>query len=255
VDDASVIRRQFQDIFNELNIKCDVASDGLEACRMIEEHGEYDIYFIDWIMPGMDGVELTKQIKSRNNSKPSVAIMITAMNWEQIKEEAVSAGVDKHLLKPLFTSTIIDCVNECFGNSHAHIEEAEYITGEFAGKRLLLAEDVEINREILIALLEDTGIIIDCAENGQEALEMVESSAGKYDIVFMDVQMPIMDGYAATRAIRALPSMQDVRLPIIAMTANVFKSDIEESFAAGMDEHLRKPIDFDRVLKVLRRYL
>jgi signal transduction histidine kinase/ActR/RegA family two-component response regulator len=132
---------------------------------------------------------------------------------------------------------------------------AEYIDGEFEGKRLLLAEDVEINREILISLLEDTGIMIDCAENGQEALEMVESSPGKYDIVFMDVQMPKMDGYEATRAIRALPIMQDVKLPIIAMTANVFKSDIEDSIAAGMDEHLRKPIDFDRVLKVLRKYL
>ena len=133
--------------------------------------------------------------------------------------------------------------------------DPQYIQGEFAGKRLLLAEDVEINREILTALLEDTGIAIECAENGLEALEMVKASDGKYDIVFMDVQMPKMDGYEATRAIRALPAMQSSKLPIIAMTANVFKSDIEDSIAAGMDEHLRKPIDLDRVLKVLRKYL
>ena len=252
-DDMPEIREQFQNIFNELNIICDVASDGLEACRIIEERGGYDIYFIDWAMPHMDGIELTRQIKSRSNGRPSVAVMITAADWEQIKDEATLAGVDKHLLKPLFTSAIIDCINECFDKTR--IQNAEYIDGEFEGKRLLLAEDVEINREILISLLEGTGIDIDCAENGQEALEMVESSAGRYDIVFMDVQMPKMDGYEATRAIRALPAMRDVRLPIIAMTANVFKSDIEESFAAGMDEHLRKPIDFERVLQVLRKYL
>ena len=255
VDDMPETREQFQNIFSQLNIKCDAASDGLEACRMIEERGGYDVYFIDWLMPNMDGIELTRQIKSRNNGRPSVVIMITAMDWEQIKDEATRAGVDKHLLKPLFTSTIIDCINECFGKDQVPAGDAEYIIGEFKGKRLLLAEDVEINREILISLLEDTGIIIDCAENGREALEMIETSAGKYDIVFMDVQMPIMDGYEATRAIRALPAMQGVKLPIIAMTANVFKSDIEESFAAGMDEHLRKPIDFERVLKVLRKYL
>jgi len=206
-------------------------------------------------MPRMDGIELTKQIKSYNSGKHSVVIMITATDWEQIKNEAVLAGVDKHLLKPLFTSAIIDCINECFGKVPAQPEDSDCINGEFEGKRMLLAEDVEINREILITLLKDTGLAIDCAENGQEALEMVKSSVGKYDIVFMDVQMPKMDGYEATRAIRALPDTQGAKLPIIAMTANVFKSDIEDSLAAGMNEHLRKPIDFDRVLKVLRKYL
>jgi len=256
VDDTLEIRGQFKDIFNELNIKCDVAADGHDACRIIDQNGGYDIYFIDWHMSGMNGIELTRHIKFHEaGNKPSVVIMITALDWEQIRNEAAGAGVHRHLLKPLFTSAIIDCINECFGIAQIDDENAEYIAGEFAGKRLLLAEDMEINREILIALLADTGIDIDCAENGQEALEMIESSVSKYDIVFMDVQMPKMDGYEATRAIRALPAMQSVKLPIIAMTANAFKSDIEDSLAAGMDEHLRKPIDFDKVLKVLRKYL
>ena len=126
---------------------------------------------------------------------------------------------------------------------------------EFEGKTLLIAEDIEINREILISILDGTGLLIECAENGLEALEMVKASPGKYDMVFMDAQMPKMDGYEATRAIRALPEMKGVRLPIVAMTANVFKSDIANSLAAGMDEHIGKPLDVDKVFTVLRMYL
>jgi signal transduction histidine kinase/CheY-like chemotaxis protein len=125
----------------------------------------------------------------------------------------------------------------------------------FEGKRLLLAEDMEINREILIALLQDTGLIIDCAKNGREALEMIKAAPEKYHIVFMDMQMPVMDGLESTRCIRALPGHRREHLPIIAMTANVFKSDIEHCLEAGMDGHLGKPIDLDNVLEKLRQFL
>ncbi|MCL2099480.1 MAG: ATP-binding protein [Oscillospiraceae bacterium] len=135
------------------------------------------------------------------------------------------------------------------------IKEIKYEDNRFEGKKILLAEDIEINREIFISLLEDTGIKIDCAENGQEALDMVRADPGGYDIVIMDVQMPKMDGYQATRAIRALPALQGVKLPIVAMTANVFKSDIEECFTAGMDDYLGKPINVEKVFEVLRKYL
>jgi len=127
--------------------------------------------------------------------------------------------------------------------------------GEFAGRKMLVAEDIEINREILLALLEDTGLEIDCAVNGYEALTMVEAEPDKYDIVFMDMQMPVMDGQEASRRIRALPESRRGRLPIIAMTANVFQSDVEECLAAGMDDHIGKPIDIDRVIEKLRQYL
>ena len=123
------------------------------------------------------------------------------------------------------------------------------------GKKLLVAEDIEINREILLTLLGDTGLIIECAENGKEALDMIQAEPGKYDIVFMDVQMPKMDGFEATRRIRALPELQNARLPIIAMTAHVFKSDVEECLAAGMDDHLGKPLDIIQVYGVLHKYL
>jgi signal transduction histidine kinase len=134
-------------------------------------------------------------------------------------------------------------------------DKTEYAHVGFEGKRLLLAEDVEINREILILLLEDTGIIIDCVENGLEALNMVAENPGKYDIVFMDVQMPQMDGREATRRIRALSTPESAGLPIIAMTANVFKEDVEACLAAGMDGHIGKPIDIEKVMEVLYKYL
>ena len=136
-------------------------------------------------------------------------------------------------------------------------ERVEIAENEFAGKKLLIAEDIEINREILIALLEDTGIIIDCAENGQEAYNMVAESPEKYDIIFMDMQMPKMDGLEATKHIRALPLHSDrsEELIIIAMTANVFKDGIEACYASGMDDHIGKPLNIDAVIEKLRKYL
>ena len=255
VDDMKEIRSQFQELFNHLDIICDVASDGFEAFRFIKERGDYDIYFVDWQMPEMDGIELTRRIKSHSEGRQPVVIMITALDWDNIRDEAIRAGVDKHLLKPLFSSAIIDCVNECLGvdDIDADIKNTTVLEG-FEGKKLLLAEDIEINREIFIALLDGTGIIIDCAENGQEALDMVEAAPDKYDIVFMDMQMPKMDGLEATRRIRALNVMQGYRLPIVAMTANVFKDDIENCLAAGMDNHLGKPLDIDKIYDMLRKY-
>ena len=142
--------------------------------------------------------------------------------------------------------------------NESSMKSAEEHTAEscnFAGKRLLIAEDVEINREILISLLEETELIIDCAKNGKEALDMVCAAPDKYDIIFMDVQMPKMDGLEATRKIRDLPALQGVKLPIIAMTANVFQQDIDECIEAGMDGHIGKPIDIEKVFDILRKYL
>ncbi|MCL2689542.1 MAG: ATP-binding protein [Chitinispirillia bacterium] len=138
---------------------------------------------------------------------------------------------------------------------HDQNDETVPRANEFANKRLLIVEDLEINREIIIALLEDSGLIIDCAENGKMALEMIESDPDKYDVIFMDVQMPQMDGYEATKLIRNLPSLQNRKIPIIAMTANVFKEDIEACLKSGMDDHLGKPLDIDDMFVKLRKYL
>ncbi|MCL2212133.1 MAG: response regulator, partial [Treponema sp.] len=126
---------------------------------------------------------------------------------------------------------------------------------DFTGKNLLLAEDVEVNREIIISLLEGTGISIDCAENGKEAYDLVKANLDKYDCVFMDIQMPLIDGYKATRLIRAIPELKNRKLPVIAMTANVFKEDIEACIEAGMDDHLGKPLDVNEMFEKLGKYL
>lgn len=254
VDDDSAIREFFSDTFERIGVVCDTAADANEALAVIAERGEYDMYFIDWRMPGMDGIGLTETIKRGDTSKPHIVVMISAVDWSEIKDAATRAGVDRYLLKPLLTSAIIDCVNECLGVNHGSETEGD-VTGKFAGKKMLLAEDIEINREIVLSLLEETGLVIDCAENGAEAFETVEKSPGKYDIVFMDVQMPKMDGLEATRRIRGLKGDYFGKLPIIAMTANVFKDDIEKCLAAGMDGHIGKPLDIDAVNEKLRKYL
>ncbi|MDR2590911.1 MAG: response regulator [Oscillospiraceae bacterium] len=149
--------------------------------------------------------------------------------------------------------------NHEIANEHhdttTHTENIGHKSNKFADFNLLIVEDIEINREILIALLEDTGLIIDIATNGEEALNMIKTSPDKYDIIFMDVQMPVMDGLEATRRIRALPDRDRGRLPIIAMTANVFRDDIEDCYNAGMDDHLGKPLEIERIFEVLHNYL
>jgi len=150
---------------------------------------------------------------------------------------------------------ISDNINENINVTVAISDDLTHMDGSLTGMRMLLADDIEINREILMSLLENTGLLIDCVENGKEALSLVTSAPDKYDIIFMDIQMPVMDGLEATRRIRALPECRHDRLPIIAMTANVFKEDIDECIEAGMDSHLSKPLDIEKVFEVLYKYL
>jgi signal transduction histidine kinase/CheY-like chemotaxis protein len=256
VDDAPEIREYFADIARGFGILCDVASGGEEACALIDRNGSYDIYFIDWKMPGMDGIELSRRIKDRDGNK-SVVIMISSTEWSVIEKDAGSAGISKFLPKPLFPSMIADSINECLGVTPAR-EGQEAEMDDFSGHRILLAEDVEINREILLALLEPSKLVIDCAENGAEAFRFFSENPGSYDMIFMDVQMPEMDGYEATRRIRAFEEERRQRappVPIIAMTANVFREDIEKCLAAGMNGHVGKPLDLNEVLGRLREYL
>jgi CheY-like chemotaxis protein len=256
VDDDKDILDYFIEISHEFKVYCDTAISGEEALRLLEKNGGYHIYFVDWKMPGMDGIQLASQIKAHHVSAKSVVIMITAAEWTVVETEARQAGVDKFLSKPLFPSHIADIINEALGINQKQIEEAQQnIDGIFAGRRILLAEDVEINREIVKTLLEPTHIEIDCAENGREAVRMFSEEPYRYDMIFMDVQMPEMDGYEATRRIRALNVPQAQTIRIIAMTANVFREDIEMCLEAGMDNHVGKPIDFEDVINKLRQYM
>jgi PAS domain S-box-containing protein len=264
VDDSPEVLEYFRDFADSLEISCFTASGGEEALALIErinreaaqEEG-VTIVFADWRMPGMNGIELTQKIKEHFGAD-IVVIMISAAEWETIEDDARKAGVDGFLPKPLFPSQIVDCINSHLQNISAPAE-ADTSQDEhrdiFSGCTILLAEDVEINREIVITLLEDTGAVIECAENGIEAVRMFEAAPEKYQAVLMDIHMPEMDGYEATRRIRTLPGEAARQVPIIAMTANVFREDIEKCLAAGMNDHLSKPIEIEEVLKKLKRYL
>jgi len=255
-DDDQYVLDYFMEISKEFEVHCDTAISGEDALKLVEEKGLYHIYFIDWKMPGMDGIQLTSELKNRHESAKSVVIMITSAEWSIVEKEARSAGVDKFLSKPLFPSCIANAINEALGIDRQKVKEMKKeIDGMFAGKKILLVEDVEINRDIVMTLLEPTGIKIECAENGQEALDLFSKNPEKYDMVFMDVQMPIMDGYDATRKIRALNNEHAKNVRIIAMTANVFREDIERCLEAGMDNHIGKPLDFNEVIEKLTIYL
>ncbi|MDR3364188.1 MAG: response regulator [Clostridiales Family XIII bacterium] len=256
VDDAEDVRAYFKDIAGRLGFNCDVADGGGAALGMIRENGAYDLYFIDWKMPEMNGLELARRIRE-DCKEDSVITMISSSEWASIEKEANGIGVSKFLAKPLFASSVADLINECLGRAGimAPSEMQEGEADDFSGFRVLLAEDVEINREIVLALLEPTRIAIDCAENGAEAAALFRSAPALYDLILMDVQMPEMDGYEATRTIRAIGAAEAKTIPIIAMTANVFKEDVEKCLAAGMNEHIGKPLNFEEVLGVLRRHL
>jgi CheY-like chemotaxis protein len=255
VDDAAEIREYFREIMQRFDIYCDTAASGEEALARVAQNGAYDVYFIDWRMPNMNGIELTRRLKEFGGHP--VVTMISATEWDEIEGEAKAAGVDRFLPKPLFPSAIADCLNEYIGVSNALAAEGvrQDEAASFAGYRILLAEDVEINREIVLALLEPTGIGIDCAENGAAALALFERQPERYDMIFMDVQMPEMDGYEATSRIRALDLPRAKEIAIVAMTANVFREDVEKCLAAGMNGHIGKPLDLDEVLFCLRKYL
>ena len=255
VDDSKDTRSYFVEIMQRFGSQCDVAASGEEACELIEKHGPYNLYFIDWQMPGMDGIELAKHISTGEGNK-SVVIMISASDWNEIEDVVKEAGISKFLPKPLFPSSIADCINECLGLNNAISDHNEInYKGIFKGRRIILAEDVEVNREIVLSLLESTEISVDVAENGLVAVELFLKNPDNYDMIFMDVQMPEMDGYEATRHIRALKHPRAKNIPIVAMTANVFREDIEKCLNCGMTDHLGKPINYDKMISTLCGYL
>ena len=254
VDDSHEVLEYFVDMMKKLHIDCDVADSAAKACALIDKKGQYDVYFVDWYMPGMGGIELTEKIKQRGDSSQSVVVMISAQEWNIIESEARDAGVNSFLQKPIFPSTVIDCLNRYVKVSGGVDKKQVMLENIFKGKHILLAEDVKINREIVKAQLAATKIEIDCAVNGKEAVTMFLDSPDKYEMIFMDMQMPEMDGLEATRTIRALDIPAAKTIPIVAMTANVFREDIENCLEAGMNDHIGKPIDLMVVVAKIRQH-
>jgi signal transduction histidine kinase/DNA-binding response OmpR family regulator len=257
VDDSVDLREYFLSMARKIGFHCDTAADGLAATKLIKEGRHYDIYFVDWRMPGFSGTELTRNIRKIAGDQ-AIVIMISAVEWAKIEEEAKAAGVNGFIPKPLFPSLIVDCLNQYLSPPDADNHKKETEKPEdlhMEGKRILLAEDVEINREIVISILEPYGLKVGCAENGVEVVKEFKAHPYNYDIIFMDIHMPEMDGYEATRQIRAMDIARAKEIPIIAMTANVFAEDVEKCIAAGMNGHVGKPLDMEQVIATLKKYI
>ncbi|MCL2565047.1 MAG: response regulator [Defluviitaleaceae bacterium] len=248
-DSDPVVLAFFKEIVELHGASCDTAVCCEDALRLREQNDAYDIYFVDHKILCINGLELAKVLKEKDPDKTHV-VMLSKANRYEIEERRIAGRRDKALLKPISPSDVVDLINALSVADRQKIENIQdNDIMQFEGCRILLAEDVEINREIVLTLLAP--ITIDCAENGAEAVRMFAKAPDLYDMIFMDLQMPEMDGYEATRRIRGI----DKNIPIIAMTANVFREDVEKCLEAGMNGHVGKPFDFDEVVKTLHRYL
>ena len=215
-----------------------------------EQNDPFHVYIIDWLMPDMNGVEVVRRIRMEIGAQVPI-IILTAYDWSDIEQEARDAGVTAFCAKPLFLSELYDVLQNASQFQNATIVPT-FDTEEFLGKRILVVEDVELNREIAETILSDAGIQVVTAENGKQAVDyMKQVEHGFIDLILMDVMMPVMDGYEATRQIRKY----NKEVPIIAMTANAFEEDVKEALAAGMNDHLAKPIRIEILHKVMSKYL
>lgn len=265
-DDASACESTCM-ILEDIGMLGEFCLSGREAVEKVlaAKRGSRDYFavILDWKMPDMDGISTAREIRRQVGEEVPI-IFLTAYDWSEIEEEARAAGVNHFLTKPLFKSRLVDSFREIIhadreqeaGEGRDGGQESPRKEKKFEGKRLLLAEDNELNAEIAIELIEMTGVSVDWAKDGREAVAMFEGSAeGYYDIVFMDIQMPVMDGYKATAAMRSLHREDAKTIPILAMTANAFMEDAVHARSAGMNEHISKPVDFSRIRAALEKYL
>ena len=228
----------------------------LRARQSIEMSDVYHAYIIDWRLPDMNGIEVTRQIRSLHDDTP--IIILTAYDWSDIEVEAKAADVTAFCAKPMFMSDLRETLMSALGQKPADAVQRllPEKNADFKGKHILLVEDNELNREIAQEILREYGFLVDSAENGAVAVEKVSTAApGSYDLVLMDVQMPIMDGYTATRKIRALDDPARAKIPILAMTANAFDEDRRNALESGMNGFLSKPIVIDDLVQELRKIL
>ena len=252
IDDDPIALEHAEIVLSQVGISCETAESGWEGIDKIRiRHGrreDYHLIIIDWKMPEMDGVETTRQIrKVVGNDTP--VIILTSFNWDEIADEAREAGVDSFVTKPLFASTVMDEFAEVFRSKN---EALEARTADLKGRRVLLAEDVVVNAEIMMMVLAMREMKADLAENGLVAVNLFKShEPGYYDAILMDMRMPEMDGLEATRTIRSLPRDDAKTIPIIALTANAFDEDVQQSMQAGLNAHLSKPVEPEVLFETL----
>ena len=256
VDDDEVMLQTAVDSLESLGATAEQARSGTEAIGMIEHRHlsgrDYGIIIIDWKMPETDGIETIRRIRSEMD-KDTPILLVSAYDWSDIEDKAKEAGANGFVCKPLFRSTLYDKINDLIGKERRSAEpEDDY--SDLQGMNILVAEDNDINWEIISAMLTMFGITADRAENGRICVERIQSAdPGRYDLIFMDVQMPEMNGLDATRAIRSLEDPGAATIPIVAMTADAFSENIAECLNAGMNGHIAKPVDIKLVIKEIRR--
>ncbi len=259
VDNNKDLCQSAVESLREIGIEAQWAVDGETAVAMAkkchEEDNGFEIVLLDWKMPGMDGLHTAREMRKHLGENVPILI-ISAYDWSEIEEEAKEAGVQGFISKPLFKSNLYLGLSRYMLDAPEEETRKETVSHRsFHGKRILLAEDNDLNWEIAEDLLSEAGFQLERAENGQICVEKFEQSElGCYDVVLMDIRMPVMNGYDAAKAIRALPR-KDANLPIIAMTANAFADDIQRCLDCGMNEHVAKPIDVDRLTQLLKKYL
>lgn len=248
-------------ILGNIGMKGEYVLNGREAVQKVLEHHQsnqdYFAVILDWKMPDMDGIETAKAIRESVGYDVPI-IILSAYDWSSIEEEARLAGVNGFIAKPLFKSRLVYLFNQIAEKDKSNeLLDADLFTKvKLDGKRILLVEDNELNREIAEEIISETGVIVECAQNGLEALEKFEkANENYYNMILMDIQMPIMNGYEATQAIRKLSRKDATEIPIIAMTANAFAEDIQRSKNAGMNEHLTKPLDIKQLIKCLEKWI
>lgn len=242
-----------------IGVEADWTLDGESAVQMVEkkhmQHDDYHIILLDWKLPGMNGIKTANEIHRRLGEDIPI-ILISAYDWSDIEEEAREAGITGFISKPLFKSTLYYSLRKFAGISDEKNIEYKEETEDFSGRRILLAEDNDLNWEIAEELLGEIGFVMERAENGKIGVEMFENSEmGFYDAILMDIRMPVMNGYEATRAIRALDRADAAGIPIIAMTADAFSEDHKKCLEAGMNAHIAKPIDVQELVKQLKKYM
>ena len=266
VDDDQDACESISLILQETGIRADWVMNGMEAVEKAWQahvmEDDYCIVIVDWKMPEMDGVETARRIRARLGSGMPI-LLLSAYDWENVKEEAIQAGINGFLTKPIFKADILEQMKQYIQGGYQEyeeqqIQETENLEGvrKLGGVRILVADDNELNLEIMFEILNSSGAEVDCVHNGKEALEAyLKSSQGYYQIILMDVHMPEMDGLQATKKIRNSGRPDASIVPIIAMTADVFKEDIRRCKDAGMDAHIGKPVELDKLYSMVRKFI
>ncbi|MDR0919916.1 MAG: response regulator [Oscillospiraceae bacterium] len=258
IDDSDFMLKYLRNLFKSYKMRCDIASSGEEAISLtklaLSINEPYNIIFCDWYMPKMSGVETIKKLKQIIDKSCNI-VVISAEEWTKINDEAAALGVYEHLSKPILPSVLYSKLAELVKTDDTDDETEIFEFDDYSGKRILIVDDNEINREIIKGILGDTGVTFEQAVNGEEAVQIFKDHSIALDLIIMDVQMPILDGLSATKQIRELDIPYAAQIPIVAMTANAFNEDKVLCLKAGMDDYIAKPIDVKKLQLILKKYL